>query len=30
MPGIFDKKLFNAEVFTKYVDRVPNLEKMNY
>lgn len=27
MPGIFDKKLFNAEVFTKYVDRVPNLRK---
>lgn len=24
MPGIFDKKLFNAEVFKGYVDRLPN------
>lgn len=24
--SIFDSKIFNAEVFTKYVDRVPNLQ----
>lgn len=27
MPGIFDAKLFNAEVFQKYVDRIPNLNR---
>ena len=27
MPGIFDAKLFNAEVFQKYVERVPNLNR---
>ena len=27
MPGIFDNKLFNAEVFQKYVDRIPNLNR---
>ena len=27
MPGIFDSKLFNAEVFQKYVDRIPNLNR---
>ena len=26
MPGIFDSKLFNAEVFQGYVDRIPNLK----
>ncbi len=26
MPGIFDAKLFNAEVFRGYVDRIPNLK----
>ena len=26
MPGIFDAKLFNAEVFQGYVDRIPNLK----
>ena len=30
MPGIFDKKIFNTEVFNKYTERVPNLRKMNY
>lgn len=24
MPGIFDSKLFNAEVFQKYMERIPN------
>lgn len=27
MPGIFDNKIFNAEVFGKYVETVPNLKK---
>lgn len=27
MPGIFDGKLFNAEVFQKYMDRLPNLKR---
>ncbi len=27
MPGIFDNKYFNAEVFQKYVERVPNLNR---
>lgn len=27
MPGIFDNKLFNAEVFGQYVERIPNLRK---
>lgn len=27
MPGIFDKKIFNEEVFNRYVDRVPNLRR---
>ena len=27
MPGIFDNKLFNAEVFQRYVDRIPNLNR---
>lgn len=27
MPGIFDSKNFNAEVFGKYVERVPNTKK---
>jgi hypothetical protein len=27
MPGIFDNKIFNAEVFGKYVDRLPNLKQ---
>lgn len=27
MPGIFDAKLFNADVFQKYVDRIPNLNR---
>lgn len=27
MPGIFDSKLFNAEVFQKYVERIPNLNR---
>ena len=27
MPGIFDKKIFNTEVFNKYTERVPNLRK---
>lgn len=27
MPGIFDNKLFNAEVFQKYVDRIPNVRR---
>lgn len=26
MPGIFDGKLFNAEVFQAYVERIPNLK----
>lgn len=26
MPGIFDSKLFNADVFKGYVDRIPNLK----
>lgn len=26
MPGIFDNKLFNAEVFQAYVERIPNLK----
>ena len=26
MPGIFDAKLFNADVFQGYVDRIPNLK----
>lgn len=27
MPGIFDSKLFNAEVFQGYVDRIPNTKR---
>ena len=27
MPGIFDKKYFNAEVFQQYVDRIPNTKR---
>ena len=27
MPGIFDNKLFNAEVFQKYVERIPNTRR---
>ena len=27
MPGIFDKKYFNAEVFQKYVERIPNTKR---
>lgn len=27
MPGIFDAKLFNADVFQKYVDHIPNLNR---
>ena len=27
MPGIFDAKLFNAEVFQQYVERIPNLNR---
>lgn len=27
MPGIFDAKVFNAEVFQKYVERIPNLNR---
>ncbi|MBR0411063.1 MAG: phage coat protein [Eubacterium sp.] len=27
MPGIFDSKLFNAEVFQQYVERIPNLNR---
>lgn len=27
MPGIFDAKIFNAEVFQQYVERVPNLNR---
>lgn len=27
MPGIFDNKIFNAEVFGKYVETIPNLKK---
>ena len=27
MPGIFDGKLFNAEVFQKYVERIPNTRR---
>ena len=27
MPGIFDSKLFNADVFQKYVERIPNLNR---
>ena len=27
MPGVFDRKLFNAEVFGQYVDRIPNLNR---
>ena len=27
MPGIFDSKLFNAEVFQKYIERIPNLNR---
>lgn len=27
MPGIFDNKIFNAEVFGQYVDRLPNLKQ---
>lgn len=27
MPGIFDAKNFNAEVFQKYVERIPNLKR---
>ena len=27
MPGIFDSKMFNAQVFGQYVDRVPNLNR---
>lgn len=27
MPGIFDNKLFNAEVFQQYVDRIPNTKR---
>ena len=27
MPGIFDEKIFNAEVFRGYIDRIPNLKR---
>lgn len=27
MPGVFDKKYFNADVFQGYVDRIPNLKR---
>ena len=27
MPGIFDNKYFNAEVFQQYVDRIPNTKR---
>ena len=27
MPGIFDNKYFNAEVFQQYVERVPNTKR---
>lgn len=27
MPGVFDNKVFNAEVFQQYVDRIPNLRR---
>lgn len=27
MPGIFDSKVFNAEVFQQYVERIPNLNR---
>ena len=27
MPGVFDNKVFNAEVFQQYVDRIPNLNR---
>ena len=27
MPGIFDNKIFNTEVFNKYTQRIPNLRK---
>lgn len=27
MPGIFDEKIFNAEVFQGYVDRIPNTKR---
>lgn len=27
MPGIFDNKIFNAEVFKGYVDRIPNTKR---
>ncbi|OOM17216.1 hypothetical protein CLSAB_19360 [Clostridium saccharobutylicum] len=27
MPGIFDNKIFNAEVFGQYVERIPNLKQ---
>lgn len=27
MPGIFDNKIFNAEVFGRYVETIPNLQK---
>lgn len=27
MPGVFDNKVFNAEVFQQYVERIPNLRR---
>ena len=27
MPGVFDEKVFNAEVFGKYIETLPNLKK---
>ena len=27
MPGVFDSKVFNAEVFQQYIDRIPNLNR---
>jgi len=27
MPGVFDEKIFNAEVFKGYVDRIPNTKR---
>ena len=30
MPGIFDNKIFNTEVFNKYTQRIPNLRKKKY
>ena len=27
MPGVFDEKVFNAEVFGQYIETLPNLKK---